>query len=306
MIAVSAKLWRPLRKFAYDAKVLTGLPRLPLQPGDDARVHVLCSQIPPVPHLLTSWSGPHPIGAQVELLNVDERVPLATYADHCALTLLDGMIHDLGIQPSLVGRAESGSGGNMQLAFWYDLGNARLMVLPSFRLIGRTLSVQVTHVIWHWQGWMTGHNPAKDQDWVDLSTNYREYFSKEGYAYYEASIAYGRKNFYWGVYRSWFDRLVGMVCGRWTDLGKGEVVFGGPDVAPLPILRSERFNSFFHFEVGEPQFSAGSEPGIILQRIRQYVAGMTRDWRTYYGSVPELVQRIEVHVGVERRIAERE
>lgn len=307
MITVSKDACVPLRRFAGDPALLAGLPRLPVCQGDVAAIEALRKQIPGLPAgMFTFWSGPHPAGAQVELINVNDRIPMSAYADHCGLMLTQGILHDLGIPVALAGAWDTTIPGNMQMAFFYNVGTSRLMVVPSLRLMGRTLSVQLAHVVWCWQGWMVGHDPNKDEDWMDLSTNYKAYFFREGYAYREATVAFAQGRCFWGFYRSWFDRLVGMTCGRWTDLGKGEVVFAGPDVAPQPMLMSKELNSFFHFGVGEPLCPNGSEAGIILQRLRIYIASLTKDWRTYYGEGPEVEPRSHTDRDPQRRISERE
>ncbi|MBK9187727.1 MAG: hypothetical protein IPM33_02110 [Phycisphaerales bacterium] len=282
------------------------VPSSPLSQASLINLRAIAGGIPVLTETLrTSFAGPEPVGAPVEFLTVDERIPLEVYMLHCGASLLASLTQDLGLPAILACHLHPPAPNQISMAIWFDFGNHRLVVFPSLKLYGLTMSMQLAHSVWFHQGWMTGHDIRRDDHWADLSTNYTEYCNRPGYAYYEATTAKARNEFYWGFYRGYFDHILAALFGRWTHWGRGEVVFCGPDRASTPVFVSEKTNSFFHFEIGEPLCTAGSPPGIVLQRVRHFMAEQSQWWRHVYGVQPEPDHQ-EERRGGDRRIQERD
>jgi hypothetical protein len=277
----------PLRQFA---RTRVTLPTAPLT--RDA-IHQLQDAAQRVPYLSESLStpmkGPEPAGATVDFINVDPETPPQVHMLHCAMLLVQGLLHDLGLPAASACYWSPPSASSVEFIVWFDLGDHKLVVFPSFSLHDRTMSMQLAHVIWLHQGWMTGHDPRKQEHWNDLSTHYDTYFYRPGHAYAEATEAYHQKRFYWGFVRDFYDKALGTLFGKFTDWGRGEIVFTTAGYATGRLLRSENFKSFMHFEVGEPLFPLGSPAGVILQRVRTFMAEKSRDWRHAYGPITEIM-----------------
>lgn len=302
--APSRNTWQEMRTFVATP---LKLPPAPVSPATVAELRAIAGTIPVLTERLnTSIAGPEPAGAPVEFLTVDTRIPLEVYMLHYGLALLAGLTQRLGLPAILACQLHPPTSTQISMAIWYDFGFHRLVVFPSLQLYGVTMSMQLAHSVWCYQGWMTGHDVRRDDHWADLSTNYTEYCHKPGYAYYEATVARARKHFYWGFYRGYFDHILAAMFGRWTQWGRGEVVFCGPDRANTPVYVSEKTESFFHFQVGEPLCSEGSPPGIVLQRVRHFMAEQSQWWRHVYGEQPEPDLQEDERRGSSRRIQERD
>jgi len=300
----SNNIWQAMRTFVQTPLTI---PTAPISPASLADLKAIAGSIPVLADgLKTSIAGPEPAGAPVEFLTVDPRIPLEVYMLHYGIALLSGLTQGLGLPAILACQLHPPTSNQISMAIWFDFGVHRLVVFPSLKLYGLTMSMQLAHSVWFHQGWMTGHDVGRDDHWADLSTNYTEYCHKPGYAYYEATAARARNEFYWGFYRGYFDHVLACLFGRWTQWGRGEVVFCGPDRANTPVYESEKTKSFFHYQVGEPLCSDGSPPGIVLQRVRHFMAEQSQWWRHVHGLQPEPDHQEDERRGDNRRIQERD
>jgi len=300
----SNNIWQVMRTFVQTP---LAVPPAPISPASLADLKAIAGSIPVLADRMnTSIAGPEPAGAPIEFLTVDPRIPLEVYMLHYGIALLSGLTQGLGLPAILACQLHPPTSNQISMAIWYDFGVHRLVVFPSLKLYGLTMSMQLAHSVWFHQGWMTGHDVRRDDHWADLSTNYTEYCHKPGYAYYEATAARARNEFYWGFYRGYFDHVLASLFGRWSQWGRGEVVFCRADRASTPVYVSEKTESFFHYQVGEPLCSDGSPPGIVLQRVRHFMAEQSQWWRHVHGVQPEPDHQEDERRGGDRRIQERD
>lgn len=256
------------------------VPPFPLQGGNASTYGDCFQRIPAVPaNARFRLAGSTPVGLPIEL------APEATVEEaNATLAHLWLLLYKRVVQESMLPVVLSGRWGLLtpeQSAFmvWLDAGPTRLVVIPTLRRFGRTISASIAHCVLCHQGWMRAHDPALHSHWADLSANYDLFFHRPGSAYYEFTCEWENGASQWHHGRTWMDKLM-TACGagRW-GWGDGEVIFTTSEYPGNPVFFSKELKSFVHFMVGEPAVPEGSEPGVLLAQVKAIIAAATREWQ---------------------------
>ena len=150
------------------------------------------------------------------------------------------------------GLFQTPSHSSLSFGIWTEYEAWRLLLVPQLRLVSERIDFSLSHVVLWRQGWMTEHGDD-DFGWADLSTNYQWHVA-DGGTYWEVAASWKQGR------RFWFKSRLGIGF----DESVGETV-----------AASERFNSYYHFKVGDrclrPGMPLGHDFGLAQRTIDRLV-----------------------------------
>jgi len=225
------------------------------------------------------FHGPEPVGIPVELPPSMHESEADAALIHLWILLYKQIVQDSGLPVMLSGRWGLLDAQQSSFLVWLNAGPTQLVVVPTLRRYGRTISISIAHSVLCHQGWMRAHDPRRPADWADLCSNYEKYFFTPGNAYYEVMRGWHEHRVYWHHQRTWMDKLLAAFGGRRFGWGDGEVAFTTGEFPGNPIYFCKEFNSFVHFYVGDRAVPHGSQPGVQLKQISTMIASSSRDWK---------------------------
>ena len=158
-----------------------------------------------------------------------------------------------GLAPRAYGGLfQTPSHSSLSFGIWTEYEAWRLLLVPQLRLVSERIDFSLSHVVLWRQGWMTEHGDD-DFGWADLSTNYQWHVA-DGGTYWEVAASWKQGR------RFWFKSRLGIGF----DESVGETV-----------AASERFNSYYHFKVGDrclrPGMPLGHDFGLAQRTIDRLV-----------------------------------
>lgn len=229
--------------------------------ADLEAVRLAMAECPLQPPITLFLHGPEIAGETAPLPPVTDSRSPSDILNHRALLVLGTLLDAVGRTRAYGGFWSSPTSDSAALVLWVDYPDARLCVVPRLQLGLQDIAVSYSHgVLWR-QPWMTEHS-TDDFGWADLSTNYQSHIG-DGGTYWEAMASWNKGERLWS--KSFF--------GVGFDRSHGSAV-----------LMSQRFHSFYHFQVGEDPFRPGSSAGQDLQRIRVALASLAQSWAEAAGA----------------------
>ena len=206
------------------------------------------------PFLRTYLAGPEVAGESVTIDDGRGLPANATPSDvlwHRGLVILGSVVSAIGPR-AYGGLFQTPSHSSLSFGIWTEYEAWRLLLVPQLRLVSERIDFSLSHVVLWRQGWMTEHGDD-DFGWADLSTNYQWHVA-DGGTYWEVAASWKQGR------RFWFKSRLGIGF----DESVGETV-----------AASERFNSYYHFKVGDrclrPGMPLGHDFGLAQRTIDRLV-----------------------------------
>ena len=206
------------------------------------------------PFLRTYLAGPEVAGESVTIDDGRGLPANATPSDvlwHRGLVILGSVVSAIGPR-AYGGLFQTPSHSSLSFGIWTEYEAWRLVLVPQLRLVSERIDFSLSHVVLWRQGWMTEHGDD-DFGWADLSTNYQWHVA-DGGTYWEVAASWKQGR------RFWFKSRLGIGF----DESVGETV-----------AASERFNSYYHFKVGDrclrPGMPLGHDFGLAQRTIDRLV-----------------------------------
>lgn len=261
------KLFGPSRKKEFNAAwadfrtrgtLSTPVPESLRSPSDLVAVVNVAENCPIQPGIRLYLDGPEVAGTNLALPDMGT-LPRGTTEQHVlvhrALLVLQTLIGTVGPTRCYGGFWGPPGSHAVAVVLWVEYADARLCVVPQLQWGSIDISFSFSHVVLWRQPWMTVHE-HDDFGWADLSTNYQDHIG-EGGTYWEVMASWNNGE------RLWQKTMFGIVF----DASRGS-----------PVQVSQKFGSFYHFQVGEDAFRPGSPVGQDLRRIRQAMQGLSQMW----------------------------
>lgn len=243
-------------EFRAAGQQLLAVPESLLSDADVQQVRTAALVCPVCPTIRGYFDGPEIAGESVP--THDEEFPQSAAPRdvmwHHALMILNGIVSCIGSR-AYGGLWQRTSDSEITLAVWVEYPASRLLLMPKLSLGADDISLNISHMVLWRQGWMTEHGDD-DFGWADLSTNYLVHLA-EGGTYWEVMASWKKGERLWQ--KSWF--------GVGFDQSVGQ-----------EVALSERFNTFYHFKVGERWFRPGSPQGNDFRVARQTIVELARQW----------------------------